>query len=73
MKDSYLERLKNILDSVEDCGSDDMSFVELKDLTIEVLKNSIEREEAYQDIDGFDEFIFSKLEMYNEEVEEDGL
>ena len=70
MKDSYLEKLENILEGVENYRFDDANVDEWKELTTHVLKGAIAREKANQEADKLANSIWSKLERHNEEVEE---
>lgn len=70
MKDSYLEKLENILEGVENYRFDDADVDEWKELTTNVLKGAISREKANQEADKLANSIWSKLERHNEEVEE---
>ncbi len=70
MKDSYLEKLENILEGVENYRFDGADVDEWKELTTNVLKGAISREKANQEADKLANSIWSKLERHNEEVEE---
>lgn len=70
MKDSYLEKLENILKGVENYRFDDADVDEWKELTANVLKGAIAREKANQEADKLANSIWSKLERHNEEAEE---
>lgn len=69
MKDSYLEKLENILEGVENYRFDDADVDEWKELTTNVLKGAIAREKANQEADKLANSIWSKLERHNEEVQ----
>ena len=77
MKDSYLEKLENLLIGVENFRFDDADVADVeewKGLTINILKGAIAREKANQEADKLANSIWSKLEgRYNQsqvEVEE---
>lgn len=69
MKDSYLEKLENILEGVENYRFDDANVDEWKELATNVLKGAIAREKANQEADKLANSIWSKLERHNEEVQ----
>ena len=67
MKDSYLEKLENILEGVENYRFDDTNVDEWKELTTHILKSAIAREKANQEADKLANSIWSKLEgHYNQ-------
>ena len=69
MKDSYLEKLENFLEGVENYRFDDDLWTE-EQFGANGLKGAIAREKANQEADKLANSIWSKLERHNEEVEE---